>query len=92
MSKSAALMLTLSLLLSGCVTTGDTARKVDPIQARDSYIQLGLGYLQKGETERAKKPLSEALAIDPKSASANMKRRKSISALRLALSQMMREF
>jgi type IV pilus assembly protein PilF len=71
MSKSAALMLTLSLLLTGCVTTGDTSRKVDPEQARDAYIQLGLGYLQKGETERAKKPLSEALALDPKSASAN---------------------
>ncbi|MEH6492072.1 type IV pilus biogenesis/stability protein PilW [Halopseudomonas sp.] len=71
MSKSAALMLTLSLLLTGCVTTGDTGRKVDPEQARDAYIQLGLGYLQKGETERAKKPLSEALALDPKSAAAN---------------------
>ena len=66
------LVLGLSLLLAGCVTTGDKPRKVDPEAARDAYIQLGIGYLQKGETERAKQPLSEALKLDPRSASANM--------------------
>ncbi|MFN3579371.1 MAG: type IV pilus biogenesis/stability protein PilW, partial [Pseudomonas sp.] len=40
--------------------------------ARDAYVQLGLGYLQAGETESAKAPLSEALKIDPRSASANI--------------------
>lgn len=72
MSKPSAAILLLSLLLAGCVTTGDKPRKVDPEAARDAYIQLGIGYLQKGETERAKQPLSEALKLDPRSASANM--------------------
>tara|TARA_Y100000782_G_scaffold27470_1_gene30669 strand:+ start:1083 stop:1832 length:750 start_codon:yes stop_codon:yes gene_type:complete len=72
MSKPSAAILLLSLLLAGCVTTGDVPRKVDPDAARDSYIQLGIGYLQKGETERAKAPLSEALKLDPRSASAHM--------------------
>ncbi|WP_425055552.1 type IV pilus biogenesis/stability protein PilW [Pseudomonas abyssi] len=72
MSKPSAAILLLSLLLAGCVTTGDKPRKVDPEAARDAYIQLGIGYLQKGETERAKQPLSEALKLDPRSAAANM--------------------
>lgn len=63
----------LALLLSGCVTTGDQPRRqTDPTEARDAYIQLGLGYLQKGETERAKGPLGEALKIDSRSEAAHV--------------------
>lgn len=73
MSKHIVVIWLLSLVLSGCVTTSDQpTRKTDPAEARDAYIQLGLGYLQKGETERAKAPLSEALKLDPRSESANV--------------------
>lgn len=65
--------LLLSLTLAGCVTTSDQPQRAkDPDAARDAYIQLGLGYLQEGETESAKAPLSAALKIDPSSASANI--------------------
>lgn len=68
-----AVALLLGLALSGCVTTSDQPQRAkDPNAARDAYIQLGLGYLQEGETESAKAPLSEALKIDPRSASANI--------------------
>lgn len=60
------------LLLAGCMTTSDQTRRVtDPNAARDSYIQLGIGYLREGETERAKAPLSEALKLDPRSPAAH---------------------
>lgn len=63
----------LSLLLVGCVTTTDQPRRqADPVEARDAYIQLGLGYLQKGETERAKAPLREALKLDSRSEAAHV--------------------
>jgi type IV pilus assembly protein PilF len=60
--------------LTGCVTTSDQPqkRKPDADAGRDAYIQLGLGYLQEGETESAKAPLSEALKLDPRSASAHL--------------------
>ncbi|WP_313517272.1 type IV pilus biogenesis/stability protein PilW [Pseudomonas sp.] len=60
--------------LTGCVSTGH----VDPMktakgrdQARDAYIQLGIGYLQQGDTERAKSPLKSALELDPSNADAH---------------------
>lgn len=63
----------LTLLLSGCVTTTDQPRRqTNPTEARDAYIQLGLGYLQNGETDRAKAPLQEALKIDPRSEAAHV--------------------
>ena len=63
----------LTLLLRGCVTTSDQPRRqTNPTEARDAYIQLGLGYLQKGETERAKGPLQEALKIDSRSEAAHV--------------------
>lgn len=74
MTLRAVLLLLLLGLLSGCVTTG----KVNPMDtkkgrndARDAYIQLGLGYLRQGDTERAKVPLKNALDIDSNSQDAN---------------------
>ena len=67
-------VLLLSILLSGCVSTGNK----DPLKteegrraARDAYIQLGLGYLSKGSTEQAKVPLKQALALDSSNADAH---------------------
>ncbi|TWC37049.1 type IV pilus assembly protein PilF [Pseudomonas sp. SJZ079] len=69
-----ALFLLVASLLVGCVSTGD----VDPMrtdkgrdEARDAYIQLGIGYLQQGASGRAKVPLKKALDLDPSSADAH---------------------
>ncbi len=69
-----ALFLLVASLLVGCVSTGD----VDPMrtdkgrdEARDAYIQLGIGYLQQGASGRAKVPLKKALELDPSSADAH---------------------
>ena len=61
-------------LLTGCVTTGkvnpmDTSKGRD--EARQAYVQLGLGYLQEGSTERAKIPLKKALELNGSDADAN---------------------
>ncbi|MDG9921985.1 MULTISPECIES: type IV pilus biogenesis/stability protein PilW [unclassified Pseudomonas] len=75
MTSRAALYLLLGCLLVGCVTEGN----VDPMktgkgrdEARDAFIQLGIGYLQQGETGRAKVPLKKALELDPSSADAHV--------------------
>jgi type IV pilus assembly protein PilF len=69
-----ALFLLVASLLVGCVSSGD----VDPMrtdkgrdEARDAYIQLGIGYLQQGASGRAKVPLKKALDLDPASADAH---------------------
>jgi len=74
MTLRPALFLLLASLLAGCVSTGT----VDPMrtgkgreEARDAYIQLGIGYLQEGQSERAKVPLRKALELDPASADAH---------------------
>ncbi|WPP00837.1 type IV pilus biogenesis/stability protein PilW [Pseudomonas sp. HR96] len=74
MTLRAALFLLLASLLAGCVSTG----KVNPMdtrkgrdQAREAYVQLGLGYLQEGNSERAKTPLRQALDIDGSDPAAN---------------------
>lgn len=71
----AILLFTLAATLAACVTTGD----VDPLktekgrdEARDAYIQLGIGYLQQGNAGRAKVPLKKALELDPSNADANV--------------------
>ncbi|SDU23585.1 type IV pilus biogenesis/stability protein PilW [Halopseudomonas salegens] len=65
--------LSLALMITACTTTMEQpTRKSDPAAAADAYIQLGLGYMQQGETERAKSPLTEALKLDSKSASAHV--------------------
>lgn len=74
MTLRPALLLLAASLLVGCVSTGD----VDPMktekgrdEARDAYIQLGIGYLQQGATEGAKIPLKKALELDPSNADAH---------------------
>ncbi|MGH8416016.1 MAG: type IV pilus biogenesis/stability protein PilW [Pseudomonas sp.] len=74
MSLRAALLLCFAMLLVGCVSTGN----VDPLstgkgreEARQAYVQLGLGYLQQGQMERAKAPLKKALELDSSDADAN---------------------
>lgn len=74
MTLRPALFLLIASLLAGCVSTGD----VDPMrtekgreEARDAYIQLGIGYLQQGASERAKVPLKKALELDASSADAH---------------------
>ncbi|MBA1194662.1 type IV pilus biogenesis/stability protein PilW [Pseudomonas entomophila] len=66
-------MLSLSLL-AGCVSSG----AVDPLasgegraQARQAYVQLGLGYLHQGRVQQAKGPLMRAVALDPQDADAH---------------------
>ncbi|MBC9252042.1 type IV pilus biogenesis/stability protein PilW [Pseudomonas alcaligenes] len=75
MTLRAALCLFLTVILVGCVRTGGP---VDPLstqkgrdEARDAYIQLGIGHLNQGSTEKAKEPLRKALDLDPKSADAH---------------------
>jgi type IV pilus assembly protein PilF len=75
MTLRAVLLLPLfASVLVGCVSTG----QVNPMktekgrmEARDAYIQLGIGYLKQGSTEQAKVPLKKALEIDSSSADAN---------------------
>lgn len=69
-----ALCLLFTLSLTGCVSTGDIDRMTTAEgrnEARDAYIQLGIGYLQQGTPERAKAPLKKALELDPSSADAH---------------------
>ncbi|HLD66988.1 MAG TPA: type IV pilus biogenesis/stability protein PilW [Pseudomonas sp.] len=75
MTLRIALLLSLFSLLAGCVSSGD----VDPMksdkgrdEARDAYVQLGVGYLQQGDTERAKTPLRKALELDSSNADAHV--------------------
>ncbi|MDG9758363.1 type IV pilus biogenesis/stability protein PilW [Pseudomonas sediminis] len=74
MTLRPALLLLVVSLLAGCVTTGD----VDPMRtaegrekARDSFIQLGIAYIQQGDTQRAKVPLKSALDLDSSNADAH---------------------
>ncbi|SEN47661.1 type IV pilus assembly protein PilF [Pseudomonas sp. ok272] len=74
MSLRVALLVLLASLSAGCVTSGDP----DPVktskgrdEARAAYVQLGMGYLQKGMAEQAKVPLGKALELDGSDADAN---------------------
>ncbi len=75
MTLRAALYLFLAMTVAGCVRTGGPA---DPLstqkgrdEARDAYIQLGIGQLNQGSTEKAKEPLRKALELDSNSADAH---------------------
>ncbi|MCV4267775.1 type IV pilus biogenesis/stability protein PilW [Pseudomonas capsici] len=74
MSVRALLLSCFVMLLVGCVSTGH----VDPLktpqgreEARKAYVQLGLGYFQQGQTERAKVPLKKALELGNSDPEAN---------------------
>ncbi|OOV93569.1 MULTISPECIES: type IV pilus biogenesis/stability protein PilW [unclassified Pseudomonas] len=74
MTFRVALLLLVVSLSAGCVLSGDfnplnTSKGRD--EARQAYVQLGLGYLQQGMTERAKVPLKKALELDESDADAN---------------------
>ncbi len=74
MTVRAGVLLLFCGLLSACVSSGNTPplrTEEGRQQARDAYIQLGIGYLQQGSTEQAKMPLQKALDIDPDSADAH---------------------
>ena len=74
MSVRAALLLLFLTSLVGCVSSGN----IDPMstskgrdEARAAYVQLGVGYLQQGQTERAKVPLKKALEMNSSDPDAN---------------------
>ncbi|WP_407291688.1 type IV pilus biogenesis/stability protein PilW [Stutzerimonas zhaodongensis] len=74
MTMRVALLFVLASLMAGCVSSGSTNPMRTPEgrdEARDAYIELGIGYLQQGEASRAKTPLRKALELDPNSADAH---------------------
>lgn len=69
-----AVLVVASALLAACVSSGH----VDPMktregrdQALDAYVSLGMGYLERGATEKAKVPLKKALDLDGSSPDAH---------------------
>ena len=57
------------LLLSGCITeTNRSKLKADPEKSLQAHIDLGLGYLSKGDLGRAKEKLGRAMELDSNSA------------------------
>ena len=63
----AALSFGLVSFLAGCVSSGGSnpmATDKGRDEARDAYVQLGLGYLQQGMTEQAKVHWRKALELD----------------------------
>lgn len=66
--KTLAAMLVLTLGLTGCVSTRTAVQPAQQNQAVADYMNLAKGYLQAGYTEKAVKPLTRALEIEPGSA------------------------
>ena len=74
MNVRTGLLLIFCVVLSACVSNGNKPllrTEQGRNQARDAYVQLGIGYLQQGSTEQAKMPLKNALDLDPNSADAH---------------------
>lgn len=67
------LFVSLILVLAGCVTVTDSrfTKKVDNDKAVESYVALGVAYIQNGNMPLARKKIERALEIDPESASAH---------------------
>lgn len=70
--KLGALLVSIALLVSGCVTTTNSSftRKADTEEAVKRYVQLGLEYIKRDEYARARKHLQRALEIDENNAAA----------------------
>ncbi len=68
MGARSVVLLLCALSVTGCITSD--RRPVDENRAVLDYINLAMGYLQEGYSERAIKPLKRALEIEPGSASA----------------------
>lgn len=66
-------VLSVSLTLVACVTTTDSrfTKKESAEKAEESYVALGLGYLNAGDLKLARIKLDRALALEPDSPSAN---------------------
>lgn len=63
-----------AILLSGCMVStpqGPLSTASGRDAAVEAYVELGLGYLQKGQNAQAKIPLQKALMLDNSSASAH---------------------
>jgi type IV pilus assembly protein PilF len=74
MTPRAALPILLVALLAGCASTGEPGTPVSSkarVEAVQAYVQLGLGYLTQGLTERAKWPLKKALELNADDADAH---------------------
>ncbi len=74
MTLRAALTLVLLTLLYGCAGSAGSDHTLSGKardEARRAYVQLGLGYLQQGLSERAKVPLKKALELDASDADTN---------------------
>ena len=69
--RAALPLVLLTTLLSGCVSSGGPGPQARRDEARQAYVQLGLGYLQQGYTERAKVPLKQALDLGGNDAEVN---------------------
>jgi len=75
MNKQILLMMMTSLLLAGCVSNAPKSskdREVSEKEAASYNLQLGVGYLRKGELQLAKEKLEKAVQQDPGRADAHM--------------------
>jgi type IV pilus assembly protein PilF len=61
------------LALGACVTTTDSrfTKKADPEKAANSYVALGLGYMNNGDLIMARKKIERAIEVHPESAAAH---------------------
>jgi type IV pilus assembly protein PilF len=67
------LTLGLLLLVAGCITTETKGPKTGSSQQRvQAYLDLARGYLEKKDFVNARRPLEQALKVDPSSAEAHV--------------------
>lgn len=64
-------LLSLVLILSGCITTSDRKSTVNAKRAHDAHLNLGFNYLQKDNREASRRHFEKALSLDPDSADAH---------------------